>query len=315
VVWDVGGLVASLVVLTLAGDQFVVGAGRVATALGIRPSVVGAVIGGLGASLPELLVSAVASIGHEPGIALGNLVGSNIAHVSLALAIAAIVAPIRVDSRTIRREAPLSVAAVLLFAVLLPGGLSQAEGVVLFLGLVVSFVAMLANAGTTPRGDELNVEVRRFFGRRAEQRLLPEMARTLIGLAFMLLGAEVLVRSASGLAHRLGLGEGFVGLTVVAVGTTAPLVAIAILAARRGNHDLVAGSVLGSNLFVALAGGGLVAVLRGGPELAVDPVAVWVMAVLAAAAWAFMARRSLVTRWEALALFLTYVVTLPFVVR
>lgn len=312
---DAFGLVIGLALLVVAGDQFVVGAGRLATALRIRPSVVGAVVGGLGASLPELLVSSVASVRGEPEIAVGNLVGSVIANLSLALAIAALVAPVRVDSRTVRREAPLSVAAVLLFALLLQGGLSQAEGVVLLIGLVVALAAMLANAGLTPRGDELTVEVRRFFGRRTDQRPVAELVRSAAGLTVMLIGAEVLVRSASSLATRLGIGEGFVGLTVVAVGTTAPLVAIAVQAARRGNHDLVAGSVLGSNLFIALAGGALVGLLRGGPEAAVDLVAVWLMAVIAAAAWAFMARRSLVTRWEALALLLAYAAMLPFVTR
>ena len=229
------GLAASLALLVVAGDQFVLGAGRVATALRIRPTVVGAVIGGLGASLPELIVSSVASVRKEPEIAVGNLVGSIIANVSLALAIAALVAPVRVDSRTVRREAPISVAAVLLFALLLRGGLSRAEGVGLLAGLVIALAAMLANAGLTPRGDELTVEVRRFFGRSSEQRPLGETARAAVGLALMLLGAEVLVRSASGLAHRLGISEGFVGLTVVAVGTTAPLIAIAVQGARRGN--------------------------------------------------------------------------------
>ena len=312
---DAVGLVMSLALLVVAGDQFVVGAGRVATVLRIRPSVVGAVVGGLGASLPELLVSSVASVRGEPEIAVGNLVGSVIANLSLALAIAALVAPVRVDSRTVRREAPLSVAAVLLFALLLQGGLSQAEGVVLLIALAFALAAMLANARLTPRGDELTAEVRRFFGRRAEQRPVAELVRSVAGLAVMVIGAEVLVRSASSLASRLGIGEGFVGLTVVAVGTTAPLVAIAVQAARRGNHDLVAGSVLGSNLFIALAGGALVGLLRGGPEAAVDLVAVWLMAVITAAAWAFMARRSLVTRWEALSLLLAYAAMLPFVTR
>ena len=312
---DSFGLAMSLVLLVVAGDQFVLGTGRLAAALRIRPTVVGVVIGGLGASLPELIVSSVAAVRNEPEIAVGNLVGSIIANVSLALAIAALVAPVRVDSRTVRREAPISVAAVLLFALLLRGGLSEAEGVVLLVGLVVALVAMLANAGLTPRGDELTVEVRRFFGRRSDQRPVAETVRSVAGLVFMLLGAEVLVRSASGLAHRLGISEGFVGLTVVAVGTTAPLIAIAVQAARRGNHDLVAGSVLGSNLFIALAGGALVGLLRGGPGVAVDLLAVWLMAAIAAAAWAFMARRSVVTRWEALVLLLAYAAMLPFVAR
>lgn len=309
------GLVASLAVLVVAGDQFVVGAGRLATALRIRPAIVGAVIGGLGASLPELMVSSVASVRKEPEIAVGNLVGSVIANLSLALAVAALVAPIRVESKTVRREAPISVGAVLLFALLLLGGLSRAEGVGLLVGLAVALAFMLADAGRSPRGDELAVEVRRFFSGRTGPGSVAETVRSLGGLAFMLIGAEVLVRSASGLAHRLGIGEGFAGLTVVAVGTTAPLVAIAIQAARRGNHDLVAGSVLGSNLFIALAGGALVGLLRGGPGTAVDLVAVWVMAVIAVAAWAFMARGSVVTRWEALVLLLAYAGMLPFLAR
>jgi len=315
VVADSLGLVVGLALLVVGGDQFVVGAGRLATALRIRPTVVGAVIGGLGASLPELIVSSVASVRKEPEIAVGNLVGSVIANVSLALAIAALIAPVRVDSRTVRREAPISVAAVLLFALLLRGGLSQAEGVVLMVGLVVALAAMLVNVRMSPRRDELTVEVARFFGKRTEQRPAGETVRAVGGLALMLLGAEVLVRSASALAHRLGVSEGFIGLTVVAVGTSAPLVAIAVQAARRGNHDLVAGSVLGSNLFIALAGGALVGLLRGGPGTAVDAVAVWAMSAIVGAAWAFMARGSLLSRWEAAALLAAYGATLPFLAR
>jgi len=304
-----------LALLAVGGDQFVVGAGRLAAVLRVRPTVVGALIGGLGASLPELLVSSIASVRNEPEIAVGNLVGSVIANVSLALAMAALIAPVRVDSRTVRREAPISVGAVLLFAIVLVGGLSRAEGVLLAVGIVAAIAVMTVSARSSPRGDELAVEVGRFFGQGAEQRPLAETARSLGGLGAMLVGAEVLVRSASGLAHRAGISEAFVGLTVVAVGTTAPLIAIAVQAARRGNHDLVAGSVLGSNLFIALAGGAVVAFIGGGPETSVDLVAVWAMVVIAAAAWGFMARGSLLTRWEAALLLLAYGVVLPFAAR
>src|SRR5437867_9846296 len=118
VVAEALGLAAGRVLRVVAVDHFDLGAGRLATALRVRPTVVGAVIGGLGASLPELIVSSIASVRREPEIAVGNLVGSIIANVSLALAIAALVAPVRVDSRTVRREAPISVAAGLVFALL-----------------------------------------------------------------------------------------------------------------------------------------------------------------------------------------------------
>src|SRR5207245_7914059 len=111
VVADSLGLVVGLALLVVGGDQFVVGAGRLATALRIRPTVVGAVIGGLGASLPELIVSSVASVRKEPEIAVGNLAGSVIANVALALAIAALVAAGGVQSKTVRCEAGICVAA------------------------------------------------------------------------------------------------------------------------------------------------------------------------------------------------------------
>lgn len=307
---EVIGVVVSLAALMAGGDQFVIGAARVAAGLRVRPTIVGALIGGLGASLPELIVSGVASVRGTPEIAVGNLVGSNIANISLALGIAALVAPVRVDSRTVRREAPLSVAAVVLFAVLLPDGLSRWEGAVLLVALVLATGALLVNARMSGRRDELGLEVTEFFAVKARPRRRPEVLRTLVGLALMLGGSEILVRSASGLAGRLGVGEEFIGLTVVAVGTSAPLVAIAIQAARRRDHDLVVGNVLGSNLFISLAGGAIVGFLHRGPAPRLSAGPVWLMAAVAVASWGFMARRSVLTRWEAGVLILAFGATL-----
>jgi cation:H+ antiporter len=312
---DIVGVLASLGILLVSGDQFVVGAARLAAAMRVRPSVVGAVIGGLGASLPELVVSSVASVRHSPQIAIGNLVGSIVANVSLALALAALIAPVRVDSRIVRREALLSVGSVLLFAVLLLDGLRVWEGMIALVALGVVLGAMLANAGVGAPRDELSVEVRRFFGRPTGRVPIADAVRSVGGLALMVIGAEILVRSASHLAEQAGIDEGFVGLTVVAVGTSAPLVAIAAQAARRGNHDLVVGSVLGSNMFIALAGGALIGLLHGGVGAPLDPVALWLMAGVVLASWALMARGSLLTRWEAGVLFAAYVVALPFLAR
>jgi cation:H+ antiporter len=305
-------LMLSLVVLAIAGDQFVVGAGRLARELNLRPAVVGAVVGGLGASAPELIVSGVASLRGSPLIAVGNLVGSIIANVSLALAVAALLSPVRVESRTVRREAPLSVGGVLLFAVLLPGGLTTIKGFVLLVALALALAVLVANARLGTPGDELDVEVRRFFHAGKGHRRPLEATRAVIGLALMLVGAEVLVRSSSGLAEKLGLAQGFIGLTVVAAGTTAPLVAIAIQAARRGNHDLVVGAVLGSNLFIALAGGTIVGLLHGASASAVGPAPVVAMVVIALAAWGLMARGNVLNRWEAAVLIVAYVAALPF---
>ena len=131
-------------------------------------------------------------------------------------------------------------------------------------------------------------------------------------MAVMVGAAELLVTTAGSLAQRLGLAEGFIGLTVVAVGTSAPLIAAAVQAARRGEHDLVVGNVLGSNLFISLAGGAIVGLLPGGrvPGIGVSPLVV--MAAVMLAAWAFMARGRRITRPEAVLLMLGYLGTIPF---
>ena len=249
---DVTLLVVSLAGLTIAGDQFVVGVARLASVLRIRPTIVGAVVGGIGTSLPELLVSGVATARGELQLAVGNLVGSIIANISLGLGIAAMVAPIRVDSIAIRREAPISVGSVLLFGLLTRSTRSANTGVVFSLALVAALVLLLLNARILPVRDELAVEVVDFFGEPRRHRTGREVARTLLSMAGMLAAAEVLVRSGADLASRLGVGQGLVGLTLVAIGTSAPLIASNVQAARRGDHDLVVGNTVGGNLFIAL---------------------------------------------------------------
>jgi cation:H+ antiporter len=301
-------LVVSLAVLMAAGDQFVIGAVRLASALRVRPIVVGAVVGGLGSSLPELTVSGLASVRGDTQLAVGNLIGSNIANIALGIGIAALIAPVRVDSRTVRREAPISFAAVVLLALVALSGLSRLEGSVLLVVLAAALVALLANARAGSRRDELGVEVVEFFEPAGHSSSI-ELVRALAGVGFMLAASEVMIRAASSLAGQIGVSPGFIGLTVVALGTSAPQLAIAIQAARRGDHDLVIGNVLGSNIFIALGGGSLVGFLHHGPAPDSAPLPVWMMAGIALASWGFMARGSVVTRWEGGILILAYVAT------
>lgn len=310
--FDISALALSLMLLAASGDQFVIGVDRLAVATRMRPAVVGALLGGLGASLPELAVAGIAQSRGAHQLASGSLIGSIVANVCLALAIAALVAPVRVDSRTLRREAPISVGGVLIFALMLRAGMSFAEGAIAVVALAIAVVALARGAGHGPQDQELSMEVDRFFKSPVKGR---EIVRILAGLAVMLAGSELLVSSASGVATSLGVGEDLVGLTIVAVGTSAPLVVIAIQAARRGNHDLVVGHVLGSNLFIALGGAMIMALSGGSPANSVNTPSVWLMASVTLAAWAFMSRGKLLTRWEATALILTLLVALPIVTR
>ncbi|MDP9300667.1 MAG: sodium:calcium antiporter [Actinomycetota bacterium] len=312
---DVVALALSLALLTVAGDQFVIGLARLAASLRVRPTVVGALVGGFGTSLPELIVAGVATARGSSQIAMGSLVGSIIANVSLGLAIACLVAPVRVDSRTVRREVPLSVGAVLLLAVVAHGGTSRSAGLAFAVALVIALVGLLLNARQAKPQDELGVAVVEFFDERHPHRFASELTRTALSAAVMIAGAVLLVRSCADLAKRLGVAQGLVGLTVVAVGTSAPLIVSSIQAARRGDPDLVVGNILGGNLFIALLGGATVAVLGRSEASSIGDAPLWLMAALVIAAWGFMANGRVLSRWEATALLLAYAVMLPIVTR
>ena len=310
---DVVGLAVSLALLAVAGDQFIVAVARIASAVRVRPTVVGAVVGGLGTSIVELVVAALAVARHEAKLAVGSLVGSVIANVCLALTIAALISPVRVSSGTVRREAPLSVASVALFAVLAVGGVSVTKGAVLAVALVPAVGLLLAWA-RRPGRDTLGTEVVEFLEKPAHKPR-PEVLRGLASLAVMLGAAELMVTCVVGLADRLGMAQGLAGLTLVGIGTSAPLIASSVQGARRGEHDLVVGNVLGGNLFIALGGGALVGLLSSGPVTGSGAVGLYLMVAVVTAAWLAMARGSRVTRWEAVVLLVAYAALLPFLDR
>jgi len=308
---DSVGLVVSLVLVAFGGDQFIVAIARLARTLRLRPTLVGVFLGGFGTSIVELIVAALAAARHSPQLAVGSVVGSIAANVCLALAIAALITPVRVGSATVRREAPLSVASVALFAVLAIGGISLAKGVVMAFALLPVLGLLLFSAhqrGPDPLGDEV-IE----FIEKPGSGPRPEVVRAVGSLVVMLGGADLMVNCAVGLAARLGMSQGFAGLTLVGIGTSAPLIASSVQGARRGEHELVVGNVLGGNLFIALAGGALVGLLSNGRPGGTDALALSFMVGAVVVSWLAMARRSVVSRWEALFLIVAYVVFLPFI--
>lgn len=310
----VGGLLVGLLLLTLAADHFVIGAGRLAVRLRVSAVVIGAVIIGFGTSAPELVVSSLAAARGSLDIAVGNIVGSNIANLTLVLGSAAVVAPVAVASPTLRREGPIATVAVGVFAWLVQGGLTRAEGAWLAVGLPVALAAVLRGAREDPR---LAAEAEEFLEPDRAHRLGVEVLRTVAGLVGVLLAAQLLVASAEQLADRLGLAEGFVGLTIVAVGTSLPELATSLQAARRGEADLLVGNLLGSNVFNSLAVGGAAAL--AGPGRLTDPAlagtATAIMVGVAVAAVVLMRTGHRVERWEGAVLLAAWIATLPLVAR
>jgi cation:H+ antiporter len=307
---DVVGLVGALFLLAVSGDQFVVALARISRTMRIRPTVAAALVGGFGTSIAELIVAGVAA-SKSPSLAAGSLVGSIAANVCLALAVAVLITPIKVDSATVRREAPLSVLSVGLFALLALGGVTVAKSVVMLVELVVAVAALLLFARINEKGDNLGSEMVEFSS--TSPRGSPvELVRAVSMLAVMLGGAELMVTSSVGLAKHLGISDGFAGITLVGIGTSAPLIAASIQAARRGEHDLVVGNVLGGNLFIAVGGGAIVGLLAHGSSVHVNGIALALMAGVVLASWLAMARGSTMVRTEAIVLVLAYGATLPF---
>jgi cation:H+ antiporter len=299
-------------VLGFSGDQFVIALARIASSARVRPTVAAALVGGLGTSIAELIVAGVA-VTKSPTLAVGSLVGSIVANVCLALAIAALIIPLKVDSATVRREAPISVASVVLFAILAVGGITMSKGLIMLVALGAAIAALLLGQ-RHGREDPLGSEMAE-FGSTKTQRSSVDSVRAISMLVLMLGGAELLVTCSLGVAKHLGFSDGLAGLTLVGIGTSAPLIAASIQAARKGEHDLVVGNVLGGNLFIALGGGAVVGILASGKSVHIGSVALVLMAVVVVASWLAMARGATLRRRDAIVLLLAYAACLPFVNR
>ena len=294
-------LVGGLGVLARAADEFVVGAARLSARSNLSPVLVGAVVIGFGTSLPEFLVSAIAAGQDDLALGVGNVVGSNTANLTLVLAVAALITPMAVPAALLRREAPLMAVSAGGFALVVQGGMTRPEGVVLLVGMVLALVMMIRSGagGAAPEVAELmadRVDLRR------------EVLRTVIGLVLTAASAQVLVWAAGRIADELDLSGGFIGFTAVAVGTSAPELVTAIAAARRREPELVLGNLLGSNVFNSLGVGGAIALI--GPGAVGDDrlvtIGCGVMVGIVLGAWLFCHTGRRVVRSEAIALLAAY---------
>jgi cation:H+ antiporter len=311
---DIVLVLVGLVLLAKAADHFVTGAARLAGALRIAPVVIGAVVIGVGTSAPEALVSSLAAGQGKLDIAVGNVIGSNAANLTLVLGAAAVIAPIRAPRGILRRELPLAMAATVAFALAVQGGLARAESIALLVALVVALLLLLVGSRSrSGADDELAAEVTEFLSTDGRVRVNAEVVRTVLGLIGTVAGAQAMVTGASGIADAIGLGEGFVGLTLVAVGTSLPELVTAIAAARKGEDELIIGNLLGSNLFNSLAVAGLAGVIGPGPlvDETLSGFAVLLMLVVSAGAALAMIGRREVVRWEGIVLLAAYVGTVP----
>lgn len=270
-------------VLAWSADKFVLGAASVARYLGMAPLLIGMLVIGFGTSAPEMVVSTFAAVGGKPELALGNALGSNIVNIGLILGVTAIMLPIMVHRGILRKELPvLIVATGVAWLLMLDGTLSVADAAILLL-LLVLLVTWSVVSARAHRDDNLAKEA----AAHTEPGTLSKRAAwtwLVVGLVLLVAASRLLVWGVVEIAQSLGWSDLVIGLTVVAVGTSAPELAASLAAARKGENDLALGNIIGSNLFNTLGVIGLAGVIApitvGTEVLARDLPMVGIMTIM-----------------------------------
>ncbi len=298
-------LAAGLVLLYFGGNWLTDGAAALALKLRIEPVVIGLTVVSVCTSAPELVTSFVSGAAGNSGLAVGNILGSNLANLGLILGIAALIHPFTVKERLIRAEVPILVGVTVVFYLFAIGGFNRIEGALLLLmtGAYLVYVVKASRRVRAPFVAEVEDEL-------SGARLSAVLAVVLLlgGTLALTVGAELLAGGGAELAHRLGVSDFIIGITIVAVGTSLPELAACIVAALKRQMDLVAGNLIGSNLFNMMLIGGSVPLFF---PLAVDPA--WLalefpaMLVLTLVMWRFIWTGCHVHRWEAVILLALYI--------
>jgi len=321
-------LLIGLGLLVGGAEALVRGASRLAASLGVRPLVIGLTVVGFGTSTPEVVVSALASAQGEPAIALGNVLGSNIANSGLILAIAALILPMRCDLVLLRREAPIMLlVSLLVWMQAWTGSVTRLQGLLMLatLGVFVWVSLRWARA----EAPAIEAEFKEFevdrgwlpedFARSKRKLRRTRMQHAMwitVGIVLLVAGGHLLVESATALAHRFGVPDIVIAATLIAVGTSLPELATSVVAALRREADISVGNIIGSNIFNLLGVLGLSAAIRPVlvPPAVRDFELLWVVAFAAATALVLRTGHK-ITRIEGGVLLAAYAVFLFLLLR
>lgn len=264
-------VIAGLALLVWSADRFVDGAASTARHFGMPSLLIGMVIVGFGTSAPEMVVSALAAGQGNPGIALGNAFGSNITNIALILGLTAVISPIAVHSKILRKEMPLlMLMTILVIGLLWDLDISRWDAIILLLGFA-GFMGWSIWQGMQKKHDTLAKEVEQ----EVSQHTMPLKTAIfwlVVGLVILVASSRLLVWGAVEIAQAFGVSDIIIGLTIIAVGTSLPELASSIIAIRKNEHDLALGNVIGSNLFNTLAVVGIAGAIH---PLAVEPEVLW----------------------------------------
>jgi cation:H+ antiporter len=278
---ELGHLLGGLALLIVGGELLVRGAVAVAERLGMSPLLIGLTLVGFGTSTPELVTSVEAALAGSPGIAYGNIVGSNIANILLILGLSALITPMTVQSNALRRDGVLVLVTAVLFSLVAYGFVMDRIAGILFCGLLITYITYAYRQERTPSAapdghtsafekaeayDELHdgrlIHQTQIGTPRAGIGLLGPLLMALGGLAIVILGGKFLVEGAIEIARSYGMPETVIGLTIVAVGTSMPEFVTSVVAAFRKHGDVAFGNIMGSNIYNILGIGGMTGLIQ-----------------------------------------------------
>jgi cation:H+ antiporter len=299
-------LLAGLVLLSLGAESLVRGSSSLALRLGISPLLVGLTVVAFGTSAPEMVVSIKAALMGQGSISVGNVVGSNICNIGLILALACMIAPIRVASQIVRIDTPIMIGVTALaIGLLYDGQVTRIEGITLF-GLLVGYIVFSIRTARQQANDPLAGEFAEEV-RISKKGLAADFLLVTVGLLMLVFGARFLVDAAIEIAKAVGMSEAVVGLTVVAIGTSLPELATSIVAAVKKEADIAVGNVVGSNIFNLLGILGISAVITPLDSGGITTVDLAVMAGFALALWPLCRTGHTLSRFEGLLLISAYI--------
>jgi len=255
-------IIAGFVLLIWSADRFICGAAATARNLNISPLVIGLTIVGFGTSAPEMLVAVFASTGGNPGLGIGNALGSNITNIALILGVAAMITPLDVHSQILKKELPvLLLALILAFVLILDNHLGRLDGFIMF-GFLALIMGLVTKRALRDKHDALQDEYSQEMP--AAMSMKRAIFWLLLGLVLLIASSRLLVWGAVNIALTFGISDLVIGLTIVAIGTSLPELATSVAGALKNEHDIAIGNVVGSNLFNTLAVLGLPGVLAPG---------------------------------------------------
>jgi cation:H+ antiporter len=301
-------LIAGLVLLVIGGEIMVRGSIGVARRLGVSDLLIGLTLVGFGTSTPELVTSLNAALAGSPGVAIGNVAGSNIANILLIVALVALIRPLATDPKALRRDGSVMIAATVAFAVVAWVGLFTREIGFAFFAALIGYLVFtwLTERKTQTPSAQMHEGEAHVVG--SQPGLWLSLGMAIGGLALIVGGADLLVSGAIDLARKFGLSETVIGLTIVAVGTSLPELTASMASALKGRSDVAIGNIIGSNIFNILGILGITAIVV---PVAVPPDFAWrdmgAMGLSAGLLILFAFTGGRIQRWEGAVLLAGYI--------